>query len=67
MTKKKNRHAVALERLGSFRGGKIRAAKLTFQERSEIALNAVLARWEKARKSKCLASAGTGEGVLPLR
>jgi phosphopantetheine adenylyltransferase len=26
MTKKKNRHAVALERLGDFKGGKIRAA-----------------------------------------
>ena len=52
MTKKKNPHAVALGRLGGSKGGKIRAAKLTSEQRSEIARNAVLARWEKARKSK---------------
>ena len=52
MTKKKNPHAVALGKLGGSKGGKIRAAKLTSERRSEIARNAVLARWEKARKSK---------------
>jgi hypothetical protein len=52
MTKKKNPHAVALGKLGGSKGGKIRAAKLTSEQRSKIARNAVLARWEKARKSK---------------
>lgn len=52
MTKKKNPHAVALGKLGGSKGGKIRAAKLTSEQRSEIARNAVIARWEKARKSK---------------
>jgi hypothetical protein len=52
MAKKKNPHAVALGRLGGSKGGKIRAAKLTSEQRSEIARNAVLARWEKARKLK---------------
>jgi hypothetical protein len=52
MTKRKNPHAVALGKLGGSKGGKIRAAKLTSEERSKIARNAVLARWEKARKRK---------------
>jgi hypothetical protein len=52
MTRKKNPHAVALGRLGGSKGGKIRAARLTPEQRSKIARNAVLARWEKARKSK---------------
>jgi hypothetical protein len=52
MTKKKNPHAVALGKLGGSKGGKIRAAKLTADQRSEIARNAVLARWEKAKKTK---------------
>ena len=52
MKKRKNPHAVALGKLGGSKGGKIRAAKLTSEQRSEIARNAVLARWEKARKAK---------------
>lgn len=52
MIRKKNPHAVALGKLGGSKGGKIRAAKLTSEERSEIARNAVLARWEKVKKSK---------------
>jgi hypothetical protein len=52
MTKKKNPHAVALGKLGGSKGGKIRATKLTSEQRSKIARNAVLARWDKARKSK---------------
>jgi hypothetical protein len=52
MAKKKNPHAVALGRLGGSKGGRIRASRLTPAQRSEIARNAVLARWEKARKSK---------------
>jgi len=50
MAKKKNPNAVALGKLGGSKGGKIRAAKLTPEERREIARNAVLARWAKARK-----------------
>jgi hypothetical protein len=50
MAKKKNPNAVALGKLGGSKGGKIRAAKLTPEERSEIARKAVLARWAKARK-----------------
>jgi hypothetical protein len=52
MTKKKNPHAVALGKLGGSKGGKIRAARLTSEQRSKIARNAVIARWEKVRKSK---------------
>ena len=50
MAKKKNPNAVALGKLGGSKGGKIRAAKLTPEKRREIARNAVLARWAKARK-----------------
>ena len=50
MAKKKNPNAVALGKLGGSKGGKIRAAKLTAEERSEIARKAVLARWAKARE-----------------
>jgi hypothetical protein len=50
MAKKKNPNAVALGKLGGSKGGKIRAAKLTPDERSEIARKAVLARWAKARE-----------------
>jgi len=41
----KNPAAVALGRLGGKKGGKARAAKLTKEERSEIAKNAARARW----------------------
>jgi len=50
MAKKKNPNAVALGRLGGSKGGKIRAAKLTPEERHEIARKAVTARWAKARE-----------------
>jgi len=50
MTKKKNPHAVALGRLGGLKGGKARTAKLTPEERRELARKAVLARWAKARE-----------------
>jgi len=53
MSKKKNPNAVALGKLGGSKGGKIRAANLTPEKRSEIARQAVLARWAKAKeKSK---------------
>jgi hypothetical protein len=50
MPKKKNPNAVALGKLGGSKGGKIRAAKLTPEKRREIARNAVLARWAKAKE-----------------
>ena len=43
----KNPAAVALGRLGGQKGGKARAAKLTKEQRSEIARKAARARWEK--------------------
>lgn len=49
MPKKKNPHAVALGRLGGLKGGKARTAKLSAQERRELARKAVLARWAKAK------------------
>jgi len=50
MAKKKNPNAVALGRLGGSKGGRIRAAKLTPEQRRDIARKAVLARWAKARE-----------------
>jgi hypothetical protein len=50
MGKKKNPNAVALGKLGGSKGGKIRAARLTPERRREIARNAVLARWAKAKE-----------------
>jgi hypothetical protein len=43
----KNPAAVELGRLGGRKGGKARAAKLTPEERSEIARKAARARWSK--------------------
>ncbi len=43
----KNPAAVALGRLGGAKGGKARAAKLTSEQRSEIARKAAKARWSK--------------------
>jgi hypothetical protein len=49
---KKNPNAVALGKLGGSKGGKIRAQRLTAEQRKEIARKAVMAGWvkEKARK-----------------
>ena len=44
----KNAAAVELGRLGGMKGGKARAAKLTPEQRSEIARNAVNKRWAKS-------------------
>jgi hypothetical protein len=49
MGKKKNPNAVALGKLGGSKGGKIRAARLTSEQRREIARKAVLTRWAKAK------------------
>jgi hypothetical protein len=43
----KNPHAVALGRLGGKKGGKARAAKLTAEERREIARKAAEVRWAR--------------------
>jgi len=45
--RKKNPAAVALSKLGSRKGGIARAAKLTPEERREIAQRAAKARWGK--------------------
>jgi hypothetical protein len=43
----KNPAAVALGRLGGLKGGKARAAKLTAEQRKEIARKAAKKRWKK--------------------
>lgn len=45
----KNPAAVALGRLGGKKGGPVRAAKLTAEERRESASKAALARWSRER------------------
>jgi hypothetical protein len=52
MAKRKNPAAVKLGRLGGLKSAAGRMKKLTPQQRSEIARNAVLARWKKANKSR---------------
>jgi len=49
--KRKNPYAVALGRRGGLKGGPARAAKMTPEERSMSARNAVMARWAKERAS----------------
>lgn len=44
----KNPAAVALGRLGGQKGGKARAAKLSPEQRSEIARRAARTRWSKS-------------------
>jgi len=46
----KNPAAVLLGRLGGLRGGNARAAKLSPQQRSEIARKAAVARWSQRQK-----------------
>ncbi len=43
----KNQAAVALGRLGGLKGGRVRAERLSKEERSEIAKKAAAARWKK--------------------
>jgi hypothetical protein len=50
--KKKNPAAVALGRLGGMKGGKARAAKLTADQRAEIARKAAKTRWQSSRENK---------------
>jgi hypothetical protein len=49
--KEKNAAAVALGKLGGMKGGKARAAKLTDDQKSEIAQKAAKARWAKKKGS----------------
>ena len=46
----KNEAAVALGRLGGKKGGAARAAKLTAEQRSEIAKKAAAGRWARSSK-----------------
>jgi hypothetical protein len=46
----KNPAAVALGRLGGLKGGKARAESLTGVQRRQIAENAAIARWKKAKQ-----------------
>jgi hypothetical protein len=46
----KNKAAQALGKLGGLKGGKARAAKLTAEQRKEIAQKAATARWAKRSK-----------------
>jgi hypothetical protein len=50
----KNPAAVALGRLGGLKGGKARAAKMTPEQRKEIAQKAAKARWNDFRKPTSL-------------
>lgn len=47
----KNPHAVALGRMGGFKGGKARAASLTKRQRTESARKAAVARWKVKKKN----------------
>jgi hypothetical protein len=49
---KKNAAAVALGRKGGLKGGPARAARMTPEERSASARNAVQARWTKAKNRR---------------
>lgn len=61
-TKKKNPAAVALGRLGGLKGGVARAASMTPERRQEIARQAVMARWAKAKKESNTAPIQTALG-----
>ena len=60
-TKRKNPYAVALGRRGGLKGGPARAAKLTPEQRTEIARKAVLVRWSKRRVVKWAVTRRFGE------
>jgi len=69
MGKKKNPNAVALGKLGGSKGGKIRAARLSAEQRKEIARKAVMARWakERARKKQGGTSLFYSDRAKPLK
>jgi hypothetical protein len=49
--REKNPNAVALGKLGGSKGGKVRASRLTPEERSESARKAAVARWAREKKA----------------
>src|SRR5271165_5724398 len=57
----------ALSTLGASKGGKARAKSLTQDQRSEIARNAVEARWRKAGRLNEVPLATHGSPDRPLR
>lgn len=65
---RKDPAAVVLGRKGGKKGGPARAAKLTPQQRSESARNAVRARWAKAKagKGSTVASDTSDHALLTL-
>ena len=48
--KEKNPHAVALGRMGGLKGGRVRAERLTPEQRKEIAKKAAEKRWQSRSK-----------------
>ncbi len=50
-SQEKNAAAVSLGRLGGLKGGKSRAAKLTEEQRSEIARKAAKTRWKREKEA----------------
>lgn len=52
MKKLKNKHAVALGKLGGLKGGPARAKALTAEELSKAGRNAANARWAKEKDGK---------------
>ena len=69
MGKRKNPNAVALGKLGGSKGGKVRAARLSAEQRKEIARKAVMARWakERARKKQGGTSLFYSDRAKPLK
>src|SRR5208337_3258577 len=65
-TIKKNPAAVALGRKGGKKGGPARAARLTPEQRSESARNAVQARWAKAKAGHLAPKSSTATGSAPV-
>lgn len=65
--RRKDPAAVALGRRGGKKGGPARAAKLSPEQRSESARNAVKVRWAKARDRKAAPAKGRPEAapVIP--
>ena len=65
-TKRKNKNAAQLAKLGASKGGKARAAVLSPEERSEIARNAVRTRWAR-EKGQPMPTQEQGQVSSPLR
>jgi len=51
-TPEKNAAAVELGRRGGLKGGRVRAERLSAEERSDSARKAALARWDKPKNRK---------------